>query len=137
VADVHGLAGLALAAVGDAHQLPAAGIGDRVARAPDPGCDAGVGGIAIELASCPFLISRASSTPNWKLSRRSSMDQLRLFMNSNPSSVSAMMSSRLMPSRGSRLTLVMRMSGSRFQPSARMAPPLARPIRGAVSRLER
>ena len=32
---------------------------------------------------------------------------------------------------------VMRMSGIRFQPSARIAPPLWRPIRGAVSRLDR
>ena len=31
----------------------------------------------------------------------------------------------------------MRMSGMRFQPSARIAPPLRRPIRGAVSRLDR
>ena len=38
--------------------------------------------------------------------------------------MSATMSSRLMPGRGSRLMFVMRMSGSRFQPSARTAPPL-------------
>src|SRR3990170_2838599 len=34
------------------------------------------------------------------------------------------MSSRLRPSRGRRLTFVMRMSGMRSQPSARMVPPL-------------
>ena len=48
--------------------------------------------------------------------------------------MSATMSSKVIPSRGSRLTLVIRISGIRFQPSARIAPPDWRPIRGAVSR---
>ena len=48
--------------------------------------------------------------------------------------MSATISSKLMPGLGSRLTLVIRMSGIRFQPSARIAPPLRRPMRGAVSR---
>ena len=54
------------------------------------------------------------------------MDQERLVSNRRPSSVSATMSSKLMPGFGSRLTLVIRISGIRFQPSARMAP-AARP----------
>jgi hypothetical protein len=80
------------------------------------------------------LTSRQTSVENWKLSRRSSIDQLRLVSNRRPSSVSATMSSKLMPGLGRRLTLVIRISGIRFQPSARIAPPDARPIFGAVSR---
>ena len=51
------------------------------------------------------------------------MDQERLVSNRRPSSVSATMSSKLMPGFGSRLTFVIRISGMRFQPSARIAPP--------------
>ena len=85
----------------------------------------------------PPLISYATSVANWKFRRRSSIDQLRLDARYRPSSVSATISSRLMPGTGSRLMLVIRMSGIRFQPSARIAPPLWRPIRGAVSREDR
>src|SRR4029079_5164924 len=84
--------------------------------------------------SLPPLISRQTSVANWKFSRRSSIDQLRLVSNSNPSSVSSTICSNVIPGFGRRLTLVIRMSGMRFQPSARIAPPLRRPIRGAVSR---
>ena len=48
--------------------------------------------------------------------------------------MSATICSRLMPGFGSRFTFVIRMSGIRFQPSARIAPPLGRPMSGAVSR---
>ena len=82
----------------------------------------------------PPLISYATSVANWKFRRRSSIDQERFDERYSPSSVSATMSSRLIPGRGRRLMLVIRMSGIRFQPSARIAPPLWRPIRGAVSR---
>src|SRR5262245_19893092 len=72
----------------------------------------------------PPLISRQISVANWKFSRRSSIDQLRFVSKSSPSSVSSTICSNVMPGLGRRLTLVMRMSGMRFQPSARMAPPL-------------
>src|SRR5213080_1986963 len=78
--------------------------------------------------SLPRLISQAIWVPNWKLRRLSSIDQLRLVSMYTPSSTSASRSSSV-PSPGSRWRLVMRTSGIRFQPSARIEPPLPAPIR--------
>jgi len=68
------------------------------------------------------LISQPISQPNWKLSRRSSIDQDRLLSIMIPSSVAAMISSRVCGP-GISPTLVIRTIGSRDQPSARTDPP--------------
>src|SRR5690606_40359127 len=51
----------------------------------------------------PPLTSRHTSVENWMLSRRSSIDQLRLVSNRRPSSVSATMSSNVIPGFGSKI----------------------------------
>jgi hypothetical protein len=71
--------------------------------------------------SLPFLISYPISQPNWKLSRRSSIDQDRLMSMNTPSSVAAMISSRVCGP-GSSPTFVIRTIGSRDQPSDRTLP---------------
>jgi len=70
----------------------------------------------------PFLTSQPISQPNWKFSRRSSIDQERLCSMRTPSPVAAIISSSVCGP-GSRPTLVMRTIGSRAQPSARTLPP--------------
>ena len=94
MAGVADLAGLALAAVGRA-----------------PGDDLATTSMSIDRQNCgpipvyvglrsirpsrPFLISQPISQPNWKLSRLSSIDQDRLMSMKMPSSVAAMISSRV------------------------------------------
>ena len=82
------------------------------------------------------MILRASSQPNWKFTRLSSIDHDVLVVMKMPSLVSPMISASV-PSPGSRLTFVIRMSGRFCQPSARMAPVDRPPMTGAVSRLDR
>ena len=73
--------GRPVAHVGHLHRLPLAAVGRPPPATPAPrrrsppelGGDPGVGGVAVELAQAPSLISRHHSVPNWKLSRRSSM----------------------------------------------------------------
>src|SRR5579864_5950425 len=81
----------------------------------------------------PSTISHPFCVPNWKLSRRSSMLQERLVSRYTPRSVPAIISSTL-DAPGSRLTLVMRISGIRAQPSARIVPLLCWSSTAAVSR---
>src|SRR5919106_3292941 len=82
--------------------------------------------------SLPFLISYPISVPNWKLYRRSSMDQDRLVSIRMPSVGSAIRSSSSQVP-GSRLTLVMRIMGSRFHEEALIQPLEANPRDVAVS----
>jgi hypothetical protein len=81
------------------------------------------------------LIRQAISQPNWKLTRLSSIDHELLVDMNRPSFVSAI-SSASVPSPGSRLMFVMRISGRFCHPSARIVPLDASPRAEAVSRLE-
>src|SRR5579872_967321 len=88
------------------------------------------------LTRFPFLISQPISHPNWKLYRLSSIDHERLVCIRMPWSVDATNCSRLSGfAPGKMLIFVMRIIGSRFQPSARNVPPdLVSPMVCAVSR---
>ena len=72
--------------------------------------------------SLPLRISQPTSQPNWKFSRLSSIDHDRLRSMRMPSSVAAIISSRLCGP-GSSPTLVIRTIGSRAHPSERTLPP--------------
>ena len=85
--------------------------------------------------SLPFLIRHATSHPNWKFTRLSSIDHEVFVVMKIPSEVSPMISARV-PSPGSRLMFVIRINGRFCHPSARMAPAEVKPTTGEVSRLE-
>jgi hypothetical protein len=82
------------------------------------------------------LISQPISQPNWKFSRRSSIDHERFVSMRIPSSVAATMpSSGSVP--GTSPTFVIRTIGIRSKPSPRTAPPDGMPARAAESRPDR
>ena len=81
------------------------------------------------------MIRHATSQPNWKFTRLSSIDHDEFVCMNSPSLVSPRISCSV-PSPGSRWMFVMRIKGMFCQPSARAVPFDGRPSSEAVSRFE-